>query len=139
MGSPSSKSTPTEPTLLHRTLSTTILLTCILLSLLLPYLKSLLRALHQIEREHRLSERLLLSTCVVVESAGRSGADVGRKFVRASGEGRWGLYVRMWAEWVGREVVGGVWEGVERGVGVLGGEGRDDSIVVRREELDRMR
>jgi hypothetical protein len=61
------------PSILHRTLASTILQLFILFQFLLPYLRVLLNRAYQYERQHRITEKVLASGVDVVDGMGRKG------------------------------------------------------------------
>lgn len=110
-GRPSCDAPPVEPSLLHRTLATTIIQLFLILQLVLPYFKYLLTSAYQYDREHKISERVLAQGI----ETGRRGVDVAGGIL-AMGDGKVGKY----AAWVVEGVMGGIYEGLGEGMAIVG-------------------
>jgi hypothetical protein len=104
-----------QPSLLHRTLASTIVMLFIVLQFLLPYLRVTLKAAWHYERSHRITERLLKGSIDTVDAAGKLG-------VKGIGIGGvlWEAGLGDIVEWVVEGVRGGVREGVGEGLDRVG-------------------
>jgi hypothetical protein len=105
-----------QPSLLHRTLATSIINFFILVQFLLPYIKILLRAAYEYERTHRISEKVLASSIETVDGLGRIGM--------RGGGAIWGsglaLGVGEAVNWIMEGVSGGIQEGLGEGMARVG-------------------
>lgn len=104
---------------LHRLLASTIIQVFLLVRLLLPYLRLLLRQVVEYERSHRITERIVTKTLDAADGVGRSSADIGSAFYKFN-EGRVGAAVGHMASWWIEGVAGGIYEGVGEGMMQLG-------------------
>jgi hypothetical protein len=106
---------PSQPSLLHRVLSSTIIMLFIAVQFLLPYTKVILKAAWQYERTHRIAERVLKGGVDAVDAAGKFG-------VKGAGIGGavWEAGLGEAVAWVVEGVSGGVREGVGEGLGRVG-------------------
>jgi hypothetical protein len=112
------KSRRQPPSLLHRTLASTILHLFLLAQLLLPYLRTVLTAAYKYEREHRVGEKVLASSMDAVDAVGRRSVTVGGVV--------WGLGVGEAMAWIVEGITGGISEGVEEGLLAVGARKDDD-------------
>lgn len=103
---------PREPSLLQRTLATTIVQLFLIFQLLLPYLKYFLAAAYTYEREHKISERILSQSI----ETGKKGVDMAG-ILLAMGDGTVGRTV----QWVIEGVTGGIHDGLGEGMAILAG------------------
>ena len=116
-----SRSEPTR-SLLHRLLASGIVQLFLTLSFLLPHIKVLLRAIYRYERSHRLSERVFAASVDAVDGFGRRGVGVVDAILN-SGNGRVGELLAACVAWWIEGISGGVKEGVDEGLIVLGMRG----------------
>ncbi len=119
----------TQPSLLHRTLATSIIQIFIFVQFLLPYIKVVLRGAYNYERTHRISEKVLASSLDTVDSLGRIGM--------RGGEALWGsgltLAFGQVLAWVVDGVSGGIQEGFGEGMARVGVT--KDMTLKRNDEL----
>lgn len=109
------------PSLLHRTLASTIVQFFVLLSLLLPYIKLFLRKAHEYERTHHVTETLLRSGLGAFDELGKRGVGVSAAV--------WGAGVGDLCGWVLEEIGAGVRDGVEGGLVRVKGDAPKPSPV----------
>jgi hypothetical protein len=105
-----------QPSVLHRTLATSIINFFILIQFLLPYIKALLQAAYEYERTHHISEKVLASSIDTVDGLGRMGL--------RGGGAIWGsglaLGVGEAVNWIVEGVSGGIQEGLGEGMARVG-------------------
>jgi hypothetical protein len=105
-----------KPSVLHRTLATSIINFFILVQFLLPYIKVLIRAAYEYERTHHISEKVLAGSIDTVDGLGKMG-------VRGGGA-IWGsglaLGVGEAVNWIVDGVSGGIHEGLGEGMARVG-------------------
>jgi hypothetical protein len=106
----------TQPSVLHRTLATSIVNIFILIQFLLPYIKVVLRAAYEYERSHRISEKVLASSIGTVDGLGRIGMRGGGA-IWSSG---FVLGVGEVVNWIVDGVSGGIQEGLGEGMARVG-------------------
>ncbi|PNS14927.1 hypothetical protein CAC42_2156 [Sphaceloma murrayae] len=104
---------------LQRLISSTILHICLVISFLLPILRRALAKAYRLNRDHRVSERVLASLVHSADAVGRSAWGLSSTLM-ALGEGRAGKYVERALLWGVRAVSGGVWDGVGEGMALFG-------------------
>ncbi len=112
-------SQPTEPSLLHRTLATTIIQLVLLLQFILPYLKYLVSAAYQYDREHKISEKILSHSIETVEGLGKTGLGI-TAAVYGIGDGKVGDMISQAIVWFVEGVTGGIHEGLGEGMVIMG-------------------
>jgi hypothetical protein len=117
--------------LLHRTLASTIIQFFILFQFILPYLKHLLSAAYQYDREHKISEKILRQGIETVDSLGKTGLGV-TATIYGMGDGRVGQLITETAAWIIEGVTGGIHEGVGEGMVILGAVPRKSQGVSER-------
>jgi hypothetical protein len=122
---------PDQPSLLHRTLASTIVQLFILFQFILPYLKYLLSAAYQYDREHKISEKVLSQGIETVDSLGKRGMSF-TTAVYGMGDGKVGQMITQTAAWFVEGVTGGVHEGVGEGLVIIGAAPRRSQGVERR-------
>lgn len=120
-----------EPSLLHRTLASTIVQLFILLQFVLPYLKYLLTAAYRYEREHKIAEKVLRQGVDAVDMLGRQSVQF-TAAIYEIGEGRVGQVIGDGVKWVVDGVTGGIHEGVGEGMVRLVGPREEESSEKRR-------
>lgn len=105
-----------QPSVLHRTLATSIINFFILVQFILPYIKVLLRTAYEYERNHRISEKVLASSIETVDGLGKLGMKGGAAI--------WGsglaLGVGEVVNWIVEGVSGGIQEGLGEGMARVG-------------------
>jgi hypothetical protein len=104
------------PSVLHRTLATTIVNLFLFVQFMLPYLKVLLQAAYQFERSHNISEKLFASGMDTVDGIGKIGMK--------GGAALWGSGVALGlgevVAWIAEGVSGGIQEGLGEGMARVG-------------------
>lgn len=108
-----------EPSLLHRTLASTIIQLFIFVQFLLPYLKYLLSAAYAYDREHKISEKVLAQGVETVDALGKTGLSLSGA-IYGMGDGKVGQMITETAAWFVEGVTGGIHEGVGEGMVILG-------------------
>lgn len=114
-----SASKPSQPSLLHRTLASSIVQLFILFQFVLPYIRYLLSAAYQYEREHKISEKVLSQSIETVDMVGKRGVDMAGA-VFGMGDGKVGQLITETTSWFVEGVTGGIHEGVGEGLAILG-------------------
>jgi len=112
-------STSDQPSLLHRTLASTIIQLFILFQFILPYLKYLLSAAYQYDREHKISEKVLSQGIETIDSLGKRGLNF-TTALYGMGDGKVGQMITRTAAWFVEGVTGGIHEGVGEGMVIMG-------------------
>jgi hypothetical protein len=120
-----------QPSLLHRTLASTIVQLFILFQFILPYLKYFLSAAYQYDREHKLSEKLFSQGIETVDSLGKTGMSF-TTAIYGMGDGKVGQMITQTAAWFLEGVTGGIHEGVGEGMVIIGAAPRRSQGVERR-------
>lgn len=108
--------TSKAPSILHRSLASTIVMLCVLLRLFLPYLRSFIKAAYRYDREYRVSEKVLATGVQTTDALGK----------RAMRMASMALGSDLVIETVGycvEGVCGGVTEGLGEGMKAI--EGRE--------------
>jgi len=113
------------PSLLHRTLASSIVQLFIIFQFVLPYLKHMLGAAYQYDRTHKISERALSQGVVTVNGLTKAGFSISG-IVYGINDGRMGRKITETAAWVLEGVTGGIHEGVGEGLFVVGAVPRRD-------------
>lgn len=117
---------PRKP-LLHRLTAALVLQIFTVALVLYPYVKTVAVAGYAWERRNRVAERVLAVVLVLCE---RVGVVLGWVFGGGGDGGVDEQRVREWGVRVGGEVLGGVVDGLQMGVGVWGGKGKGKVEVV---------
>jgi hypothetical protein len=120
-----------QPSLLHRTLASTIVQLFILFQFILPYLKYLLSAAYQYDREHKISEKLVSQGIETVDSLGKTGISF-TAALYGMGDGKVGQMITQTAAWFVEGITGGIHEGVGEGMVIIGAAPRRSQVVERR-------
>lgn len=120
---PSAQSTTNQPSLLHRTLASTIVQLFVLFQLILPHLKYFLRSAYQYDRRHKISERILSGSLETVDNLGKRGLSASEALLGMCG-GKAGLAISRVAGWFVAGVAGGVHEGLGKGMVIIGAMGQ---------------
>jgi len=113
------QSRPEQPSLLHRTLATTIIQLFILFQFILPYLKYLLAAAYRYDRKHKISERVLSQGIETVDSLGKTSLSL-TGAIYGMGDGKVGQMITETAAWFVEGVTGGIHVGVGDGLVLMG-------------------
>ena len=104
---------PSNPSVLHRAIATIIISLCVLMQVLLPYLKHLFALACNYERTHHVTEQALAVSMTSVQSVGRTGTDLAKSVM----ENKAILKVIGYCI---EGICGGVNEGLDEGVKVIG-------------------
>ena len=120
-----------QPSLLHRTLASTIVQLFILFQFMLPYLKYLLSVGYQYDREHKISQKLFNQGIETVDSLGKTGMSF-TTAVYGMGDGKVGQMITQTAAWFVEGITGGIHEGVGEGMVIIGAAPRRSQVVERR-------
>ena len=120
-----------QPSLLHRTLASSIVQLFILFQFVLPYLKYLLSAAYQYDREHKISEKLFSQGIETVDSLGKTGMSF-TTAIYGMGDGKFGQMITQTAAWFLEGVTGGIHEGVGEGMVIIGAAPRRSQGLERR-------
>jgi len=115
----SPKEASDQPSLLHRTLASTIVQLFIFFRYILPYLKYLLSAAYQYEREHKISEKFITQGIETIDQVGKRGLSASEA-VFAMGDGKVGQLVLGVTSWFVEGITGGLHDGVGEGMALLG-------------------
>ncbi|KAH9213477.1 hypothetical protein DL95DRAFT_302099, partial [Leptodontidium sp. 2 PMI_412] len=99
------------PSLLHRTLASTIVQLFILLRFVLPYIYTILKAAYQYERTHKISEKVLSQITDIVDVIGKCGLSL-TGAIYSMADGRVGQTLTDTASWFMEGVTGGIHDGV---------------------------
>jgi hypothetical protein len=121
-------SQPNQRSLLHRTLASTIIQLFVLFQFILPYLKHLLSAAYQYDREHKISEKILSQGIVTVDSLGKTTLGM-TSAIYGMGDGRVGQLITETTAWIIEGITGGIHEGVGEGMVILGAVPRKNQGV----------
>jgi hypothetical protein len=107
-----------QPSLLHRTLASTIVQLFILFQFLMPYVKYLISAAYQYEREHKISEKVLSQSIETVDTIGKRSLSI-TGAIYGMGDGKAGEFITDMASWFVEGVTGGIHEGVGEGMAIM--------------------
>ncbi|TVY51651.1 hypothetical protein LCER1_G006161 [Lachnellula cervina] len=108
-----------QPSLLHRTLASTIVQLFIFFQFIIPYLKYLLHSTYQYDREHKISEKVLSQGIETVDTIGKQSLTL-TSAICGMGDGKVGQMITQSAAWVVEGVTGGIHEGVGEGMAIVG-------------------
>ena len=106
------------PSLLHKTLASTIVQIFILLQFILPYVKYLLATAYQYERTHRISEKFLHHSLDTVDSVGKHSLTL-TGAIYGMVDGKVGQALTETATWLVEGITGGIHEGVGEGLNII--------------------
>ncbi|KAK0129293.1 hypothetical protein ONS95_001226 [Cadophora gregata] len=120
-----------QRSLLHRTLASTIVQFFILAQFVLPYIKYLLRAAYQYDREHKISEKVFSQSIETVDTLGKAGLSW-TGAIYGMGNGKVGQVMTDTAAWFVEGVTGGIHEGVGEGMVIMGAPRRGPGPERRR-------
>lgn len=110
---------PDEPSLLHRTLASTIIQFFLFMQFVLPYFKYLVTSAYQYDREHKITERVLSQSIETVDTLGKGGLTL-TAAIYNMGDGKVGQVLSETASWLVEGVTGGIHEGVGEGLIIMG-------------------
>ncbi|EKD19707.1 hypothetical protein MBM_01659 [Drepanopeziza brunnea f. sp. 'multigermtubi' MB_m1] len=108
-----------QPSVLHRTLASSIVQLFIFLQFILPHLKYLLRAAYQYDREHKISEKVLRQGIDTVDGLGKTGLSL-VEAIYGMGDGRFGQIITETIAWIVEGITGGIHEGLGEGMAIMG-------------------
>ena len=108
-----------HPSLLHRTLASSIVQMFILFQFLLPYLKYLLSTAYQYEREYKISDKLFSQGIDTVDIIGKRSLSI-TGAIYGMGDGRVGQIITDATGWFIEGITGGIHEGVGEGMVIMG-------------------
>ncbi|EEA26384.1 hypothetical protein TMatcc_005350 [Talaromyces marneffei ATCC 18224] len=117
-----------SPSYLHRVIATLIVYGFIFVQLLLPYAKVLLNSLYTYERKYRVTERVLVAALETADGVGKGASNIGSTLTTL-GEGRVFSGLCTLTAWTIESVAGGVYDGVNEGLVVLGASHRAANVV----------
>jgi hypothetical protein len=120
-----------QPSLLHRMLASTIVQMFILFQFVLPYLKYLLSAAYQYEREHKISEKVLTQSIETVDTIGKRSLSI-TGAIYGMGDGKVGQIITDVATWFVEGITGGIHEGVGEGMVIMGARRSSPSGLEKR-------
>jgi hypothetical protein len=115
----STTSFPTERSLLHRTLSSSIVQLFLLFQFLLPYFTYFLAAVYQYDREHKIVQRGIAQGVETLNQVGRSNVALGSVVLEMC-DGKVGRVVGELTKWLVEGVTGGIQEGVGEVMVIVG-------------------
>jgi hypothetical protein len=122
-----------NPSLLHKTLASTIVQLFILFQFILPYVKILLASAYQYERTHRISEKILARSMDTVDGIGKRGLTI-TAAIYGIGDGKVGQALNEVISWVVKGVTGGIHDGVGEGMIIMGA--KKSSVTVHTSNSD---
>ncbi|KAI9808010.1 MAG: hypothetical protein M1827_007558 [Pycnora praestabilis] len=108
-----------KTSVLHRILASGIIQICILVQLLIPYVKILIASAYFYERHYHISKRLVGVSIDTVDSIGKRSFDIG-KAVSKMVDGKVGQALNSIATWCVEGITGGVYEGIGEGMVIVG-------------------
>ncbi|CAG8976022.1 hypothetical protein HYALB_00007549 [Hymenoscyphus albidus] len=109
-----------KPSLLHRTLATTIVQLVIFFQLIFPHIKNFLQSAYRYDRQHKITEKVLTQGVTTVDEIGKRGLTV-TGAIYGMGNGRVGELITESATWLVEGVSGGIHEGLGEGMAMMGG------------------
>ncbi|KAL3447026.1 hypothetical protein BJX65DRAFT_101685 [Aspergillus insuetus] len=104
---------------LHRLLASSIVYFCLLLQFLMPFIKEIIYHFYQHERSLRLIERATSLTLYILEQVSRGGVNLGSTVLNMY-DGKIGDTASSATSWWVEGVAGGIYEGLEEGMTILG-------------------
>jgi hypothetical protein len=108
-----------QPSYLHCILVSTIVQCFFIIQFLVPYAKLFLEKVYRYERSHRIIERVATATLDAADSLGKGSVNLGSA-VMGFIMRRVGAAVSGFALWWFEGMAGGIYEGVRRGMVILG-------------------
>ena len=128
--SPAQSAENNQPSLLHRTLASTIIQIFIFFQFILPYLKYLLHSAYQYDREHKISEKVLSQGIEAVDIIGKQGLTL-TGAIYGMGDGKVGQMITETVAWFVEGCIGGIHEGIGEGMVIMGAR-RKQAVERRR-------
>ncbi|KAJ0425764.1 hypothetical protein BJY00DRAFT_273688 [Aspergillus carlsbadensis] len=110
---------PPARSYLHRLLASSIIYFCLLLQFLMPFIKEIIYHFYQHERSLRLIERATSLALYVLEQVSRGGVNLGSTVLNIY-DGKIGDTASSATSWWVEGVAGGIYEGLEEGMSILG-------------------
>ncbi|KAL2818375.1 hypothetical protein BJX63DRAFT_384168 [Aspergillus granulosus] len=110
---------PPARSYVHRLLASSIILFCLLLQFLMPFIKELIYHLYQHERSLRLIERTTAFALYIIEQVSRGGLSFGSTVLNIY-DSKLGDTASSATSWWVEGVAGGIYEGLEEGMTILG-------------------
>ncbi|KAL2838908.1 hypothetical protein BJY01DRAFT_219690 [Aspergillus pseudoustus] len=110
---------PPARSYLHRLLASSIVYFCLLLQFLMPFIKEVTYHLYRHERSLRLIERATAFALYLLEQVSRGGVNFGSTVLNMYG-GKIGDTASSATSWWVEGVAGGIYEGLEEGMTILG-------------------
>lgn len=117
-----------SPSYLHRLVATVIVYGFIFAQLILPYAKVLMNSIYTYERRYRVTERVLAAALETADGVSKGAGNIGSTLTTLS-EGKLFSGLCTLTAWTIESVAGGVYEGVNEGLAVLGTTHRPAEVV----------
>jgi hypothetical protein len=108
-----------SPSIVHRILAACIIQLFILVHLVMPYIKILIGHAYRLERTHRISERVFRASINTANEFGRAGIQFADSVCRMN-DGQVGQAIHDIAIWWIRGIAGGLHQGLDEGIDILG-------------------
>jgi hypothetical protein len=122
--------TTNQPSILHRTLASTIVQVFILFQFMLPHLKYVLSSAYQYERTHKISEKVISGSISTVDTLGKRGLLISEAIL-SIGDGRMGQLLAQVASWFVEGVAGGIQDGLGEGMVIIGATRSASDVIAR--------
>ncbi|KAF2449332.1 hypothetical protein P171DRAFT_351139 [Karstenula rhodostoma CBS 690.94] len=110
-----------DPSILHRIIATFVFEIFVLLQFLLPHIKLFLGHAYRFERKHNVAQRLVNSGIIGADAVRRTGMQLTHTICQMN-DGKVGVALSELMFWCVRGVTGGLQQGIQEGVGLLGRE-----------------
>ncbi|KAL4880242.1 hypothetical protein BJY04DRAFT_83165 [Aspergillus karnatakaensis] len=104
---------------LHRLLASSIVYFCLLLQLIMPFMKQTMVRLYEYDRSHRITERFTIFTLSIAEKVSRGSVSFGSVILNMC-DGKPGNAISDATSWWLEGIAGGIYEGVGEGMVILG-------------------
>lgn len=114
-------SPPADPSILHRIIAIIVFETFALIQFLLPYIKLCLGHAYRFERKHNVTQRLMNSGIMGADALRRTGLQLTHTICQMN-NGKVGIALNDLALWTIRGVTGGLQQGIQEGVSMMGEE-----------------
>ncbi|KAF1977374.1 hypothetical protein BU23DRAFT_453095 [Bimuria novae-zelandiae CBS 107.79] len=118
---PDGAAPPSDPSLLHRLVAITVFETFVLLQFLLPYIKLFLGHAYRFERKHNVAQRLVNSGIMGADAVRRTGLQLTHTICQMN-DGKVGVALSELSLWLVWGVTGGLQQGIQDGVNMMGEE-----------------
>ncbi|KAL2871898.1 uncharacterized protein BJX67DRAFT_376751 [Aspergillus lucknowensis] len=116
-----------RPSYLHRLLASSIIYFCVIVQFLMPFIKDILYHLYRHERSLRLMERVVAFALYVAERVGMGSVRFGSAVLNIY-DGKIGDTAASATSWWVEAVAGGIYEGLEGGMAILGFTGPNSNL-----------